>query len=399
MKRFTFVIFFLLILVFLAKAQFFSDNCSGGKNILPVQDINFCSNSEWVLVFEDNFDGDSLDRGKWIGSSGPGSLKNGTRQCVELMRNAVVENGLLNLIARREQVQEMAILWKDSNAVMDDGLPNYRWYDYTSALIMPIKRYPYGLYEASCKIPAGKGIWPAMWMYGAYEDQNNTTIQQEIDVFEFENDKPKVMNMNVHHDGDVCPQDHRGPDYSKSFHTYGLLWEPYKIEWYVDGELIRRYPRYYQYGSDVGCQLNAWQPYQETPFPKDSMVLFLNIAVDNRSGQKPDGSTPFPVAYQIDWARYYVRKDLLNTEKKSALYSHVYPNPSQGTVTVEINEGVAEKVRIKISSLQLKPIKEQGLNGQISQIDLSFLENGIYILQVENKETYQVDYHKIIISK
>ena len=380
-------------------AQFFSDNCSGGKNILPVQDINLCNNSEWVLVFEDNFDGDSLDLTKWKESSGRGSLITSANQDVQTLRNAIVENGILNLIAQPERVKDLVVTWKDTNEILSDGLPNYRWFDYTAALIMPINDYTYGYYEASCKIPAGKGIWPAMWEYGDYFDNNNNKFEQELDVFEFCEGKTKKLQTNIHHDGDACPAIYRGPDYSKDFHTYGLLWEPYMLEWYVDDELIRRYSRYSQNGSDAGCRLNAWQPYQEAPFPKDSMTLFLSIGVDNRDGNKPDGSTPFPSKFQIDWVRYYVREDILNSKKLIPFNSRVFPNPNQGSILIEILECFVDKVQIKLFCVYSKLIKTQNLHEPISYIDLSFLDNGIYFLQIENIETFQVNHHKIIISR
>ncbi|MCF8371191.1 MAG: family 16 glycosylhydrolase [Bacteroidales bacterium] len=399
MKKLVFIVVLFWICSMPSYSQFFSDNCSGGTNILPVQDINLCNDSEWVLVFEDNFDGDSLDLTKWKESSGRGSLITSPNQDVQTLRNAIVENGILNLIAKPEHVKDLVITWKDTNEILSDGLPNYRWFDYTAALIMPIKKFPYGYFEASCKIPAGKGIWPAMWEYGAYQDEYNNTIEQELDVFEFCEGKTKIIRTNIHHDGDVCPAKYRGTDYSKDFHTFGLLWEPYMLEWYVDGELIRRYSRYTQNGSDAGCRLNAWQPYQEAPFPKESMTLFLSTGVDKRDGQKPDGSTPFPSKFQIDWTRYYVREDLMNSTKQLPFNSLVYPNPNQGTITVEVDVTYSDKVQIRILSIQLNPVFEKYLPGNVHQLSIDFLENGLYFLQVENTETHQCDFHKIIISK
>ncbi|MCF8371189.1 MAG: family 16 glycosylhydrolase [Bacteroidales bacterium] len=399
MKKWIFYLWIFWLWPLCVNAQFFSDNCSGGTNILPVQDINLCNDSEWVLVFEDNFDGDSLDRGKWKGSNYPGSIQGGAHQNVVTLRNVVVENGILNLIAKPEQVQELVILWLDSNEILSDGLPNYRWFNYTAGLTKSLRTYSYGYFEASCKIPSGKGIWPAMWMYGDYKDQYNNTIEQEIDVFEFWEDKPNVLNMNVHHDGVMCPSKNRGSDYSKNYHTYGLLWEPYKIEWYVDGELIRRYSRYYQYGSDVGCRLNAWQPYQETPFPKDSMTLIFNIAVDNRDGNKPDGSTPFPAKFQIDWIRYYMREDIISASKGDALFSQVFPNPNVGYIRVEVENNNSGPVKMKVVDMQFTTLFQKELNEPSTEIDIRFLGDGMYFIIIENPANHQINRHKVLLSK
>lgn len=394
------ILLFTLFWVFTTTSysQFFSDNCSGGTNILPIQDINLCNDSEWILVFEDNFDRDSLDLSTWKNLLWPGA-PGGLDQSLLTLRNAEVEDGILNLLAKREHVKELAITYLDSNEILSDGLPNYRWFDYTSALILSTKKYSYGYFEASCKIAPGKGIGSAMWMYGDYLDQYNITKEQEIDVFEISENKQNVMNMNIHHDGDACSERHRGPDFSKNFHTFGLLWEPYKIEWFVDGELIRRYPRYFQNGADVGCRLNAWQPYQETPFPKDSVALLFNSSVDNRANNKPDASTPFPSKFQIDWVRYYVHKDQFIPGKSSMIFTKVYPNPANGRFTIETDASNFDGFKLIIIDLKSKIVYSTRLYETISDIDISFLDNGMYFMIIENTISYQINRHKVIISK
>ncbi|MCF8371192.1 MAG: family 16 glycosylhydrolase [Bacteroidales bacterium] len=400
MKKFTFLLCFLLNFTVAINAQFFSDNCSGGTNILPIQDINLCNDSEWVLVFEDNFDGDSLDRGKWKNRQDQqGSLTTDIEQHYSTLENAIVEDGLLKITAKKEHIYALSVAWKDSNEILSDGLPNIRWYDYTTAYIFSVEKFGFGYFEASCKIPSGKGFGSAMWMYTESQGPDNANINEEIDVFEIDDNKPNDFNMNIHYDGYVCQSDYKGPDFSKEFHTYSLIWEPYKLEWYIDGELIRRYPRYTQNGSDVGCLLNAWQPFQEAPFPRHPTDLIFNFTIDNREGKKPDASTVFPSTFEIDWVRYHVREDLIDMEYKSDFFSQVFPNPNQGLLTIEIPDSFSDRVQIKLFSAYSKLILTQNLHDSINHIDLSSLENGIYFLQVENKETFQVNHHKIIISR
>ena len=400
MKKSVFILALFWILSMSTYGQFFSDNCNGGTNILPVQDINLCNDSEWILVLEDNFDGDSLDRGKWKNKQNfQGSLGADGDRVYFTLDNAVVENGILNVIANRERIYALAVAWKDSNEILGDGLTNIRWHDYIAACIYSIEKFGYGYFEASCKIPSGKGFWPAMWMYTESPGPDGKNINEEIDVFEFWENDPHDHNMNVHYDRNSCLTDYKGPDFSKDFHTFTLIWEPHIIEWYVDGELKRRYPRYYQNGSEVGCRLNAWQPYQEVPFPRHPLELKFTFAIDNRNGNRPDDSTPFPSTFEIDWVRYYVREGLMDMEYRYDFFSHVYPNPNQGTISIEIADCFSEKAQIKLFSVYSKLILTQNLPGPQTNIDLNFLENGIYFLQVRNKETYQVNHHKIIISK
>ena len=380
-------------------AQPFSDNCSGGHNIVPICELDLCSDSKWVLVFEDNFDGDSLDLGKWRRNSYPGSLEGGTHQNVVVLRNAVIEDTVVSLYACKERVQELVITWKDPSEILSDGLPNLRWFDYTACLILSKQKFSYGYFEASCKIPDGKGIWPAMWQFGDYIDEYNTKHSQEIDMFEFWDDKPKLLRTDVHHDGIACPDKHRGVDYSKDYHTYGLLWEPWAIEWYVDGELIRRHYRYSQNGAGAGCRLNAWQLYQEALFPKDSLNLYFNIAVDNRSGMKPDNSTTFPKKMQIDWVRYYSRQDILDQEAKSFFYTQVYPNPNSGIFDVEIRTGEDDKLLLRVFTIDRSMLFSEKMESTGGTFNLSFLNAGVYFVEIENQTSKRRNYHRLLIVK
>ncbi len=399
MKTFLLLKILLLVIIPPAKSQLFSDNCGGGENILPVENINLCNNSEWILVFEDNFDGDSLDLAVWKNrTSQQGSLETDSEQHYSTLDNAIVENGKLKIIAKKERVHALTVHWKDSNEILSDGLPNLRWHNFTTAYVFTHELFGYGLFEASCKIPSGKGFWPAMWMYGEHFDQDNIRIREEIDVFEFWKDDPENHNMDVHYAGYHCLKDYNGPDFSKDFHTFSVIWDPYKIDWFVDGDLVRHYPKYTQNGADAGCRLNAWQPYQEAPFPRNPMNLRFNLAIDNRDGHEPDNSTPFPSMFEIDWVRYYQKEGSNFEQTKTQFYSFVYPNPIRQTLTVETDEFIEGEIEIRIFSSQSVLLFKESSNSRISHINVEHLPAGLYFMQIERPDTQQSNVHKIVIS-
>ena len=117
---------------------------------------NLCVDEPWQLVFSDDFDGDSLDREKWMTWYPYG--ENGSDQCwfcrthgeegqVYRDENAVVENGILKLVVQRESDS-----WYD--------LPR----DYTSGMVHSRQAFTdYARYEIRCKIPEGDGFWPAFF--------------------------------------------------------------------------------------------------------------------------------------------------------------------------------------------------------------------------------------------
>ena len=399
MKKFSICLFIFLFCRSISFGQLFSHNCNGGINILPIEDINICNNSDWLLVLEDDFNVDSLDFSKWRNEHDHGTQEFNNERHFVTMRNIEIDEGVLKIVAKKEQTLGLAVAWRDSNSIVDDGLVNLRWYDYSTAYLVSNEYYGYGYFEASCKIPSGQGFWPAMWMWMEYPGPDNIKISEEIDVFEFWENDPTDHNMNVHYNNNACLTDYIGPDFSKDFHTYAILWEPNIIEWYVDGEVKKRFPRYYQNGSEVSCNLNAWQPYQEAPFPRSPLSLRFNLAIDDREGNKPDDSTIFPATFEIDWIRYYVREDFINKRTSLSFYSLVYPNPANGNVTIEIDERFSGNVSLLVYSMQFQLIHYQNLNNNISQIDLGFLENGVYLFKIVNEESSNANFHKVIISK
>lgn len=140
-------------------------------------------------------------------------------------------------------------------------------------------------------------------MYGV----GSGSVNNEIDVFEFWDDNTNKHHMTVHYNGQMCGTDYNGPDYSSSFHTFTVVWNNYKIEWYVDGNLKRRSTKFYtMLGQTVDCNgIQAFGQYiMDKVFPKDPMNIIANVAIQTGTFA-PDNSTTFPNSMEIDYIRYY----------------------------------------------------------------------------------------------
>ena len=154
-----------------------------------------------------------MDSAKWIPSYQWGQTHNYNAYCDP--NNVLIENGLLRL-----KVED-----KPSHGKK-----------YTSAVITSYGKFSqkYGYFEGRFRIPTGKGLWPAFWMLPYPQHW-----PPEIDIFETIKDDPKVyMTYHWNDQGHKSSGKHwteEGFSYSKEFHTYGLLWEPDKIVWYIDG--------------------------------------------------------------------------------------------------------------------------------------------------------------------
>ena len=187
-----------------------------------------------------------------------------------------VEDGVLHITARPAP----------------DGMPTpdgHRWSGadvYTSGLLNSeeLFSFQYGYVEVSARMPAGQGLWPAIWML-----ESDGGWPAEYDIVEVLGHDPGTLHATAHwsdEDG-RHRMDHASAttfDSSDGFHTYGFLWGDDRIEWYFDGELV--------HASDNRVH-------------DQSMYLLLNLAVGGGWPGAPDAGTPFPATMAIDYVRVY----------------------------------------------------------------------------------------------
>jgi beta-glucanase (GH16 family) len=90
------------------------------------------------------------------------------------------------------------------------------------------------------------GAWPAFWLIPAQDARgenihNGVKETGEIDIFEGQGDHPNTFYGTIHdwidkHHTTNNPNWYTLPKGFKfsTFHTYGLLWVPGKVTWYLD---------------------------------------------------------------------------------------------------------------------------------------------------------------------
>lgn len=131
----------------------------------------------------------------------------------------------------------------------------------------------YGYIEARIKMPVGSGNWPAFWMLGTNIISIGWPNSGEIDIAEgFGNAKTRASSA-IHYSTTEsgCCENHLfdhirydvGQDYSADFHTYGVLWLPNEISFYVDRKVILR-------TSSATIRSKIW------PFNKPNFIIFNN---------------------------------------------------------------------------------------------------------------------------
>jgi len=210
--------------------------CGGSATDTKIDTVNPTEPvSDWVMVWEDNFDGDAIDDKKWsfeINCAGGG---NNEKQCyTDSEENAFIADGILNIVA----------------LLAEEGADK----PYTSARINTRYKadFKYGRFEVRAKLPSGQGSWPAFWMMPTDEVYGGWPRSGEIDIVESVNLKVPTddgVESNIYgtlHYGQEWPNnDSSGKAYTFSqdsnpaddFHTYAIEWQEGEIRWYVDDYL------------------------------------------------------------------------------------------------------------------------------------------------------------------
>jgi beta-glucanase (GH16 family) len=361
--------FFLIIFLFfdlLSKAQ--STFFTGG---------NICNNSEWSLVFNDEFDGDSLDRIKWINylpDTPDGSDQSefcrthGDEGQIFTDTNLEVSNGTLKLIARKQTAT---------------------WYtatrEHTSGLIHSVIRFMYGHFEARCKLPTGKGLMSAFWMFGGTGDGIGT----EIDAFEIDGKEPNHHGMGVikWHETEFFARHDCAVDYNylaDDFHIYTVDWDPFFVTFYVDEKEVFLVSRFYTLnGNQVTWCCVEPGVYTRLPaFPSSSHdFVDINLSLGVGANEDaPNETTLFPAYMEIDYVRLYQHD--ASSGNISDCVVLLYPNPTQKWMTIRKKNMHSFRILSTLGQV----ILESAAIKDDETIDVSNFEQGIYFVEVNSAD-------------
>lgn len=244
---------------------------------------------EYQLVWSDEFDGDQLDESVWSYNTGGNGWGNNEKQYyTDRPENIRVQNGMLEIEARKEQYQNN---------------------EYTSARIMSKgkKTFTYGKFESRIKFPGGKGTWPAFWMMG---NSGNWPNCGEIDIIEHIGSQDTRASFALH---TVMKNGTRGNNWSSlkwfdyplsgDFHIYGVEWAQEE----KDGKDVIRFTvdgvQYAEVWEDQIDNNDYW------PFNKPFFIIY-NLAIGgNMGGSVDDAIFDTERIMYVDWVRVYQRQE------------------------------------------------------------------------------------------
>ncbi|MGB4576893.1 MAG: glycoside hydrolase family 16 protein [Paludibacter sp.] len=230
----------------------------------------------YKLVWEDNFNSNSLDTTVWNIETAKQGWVNNELQRYTNGENIKLVKGKLFLTAKKENGE------------------------YTSARVNTKHKqiFSYGLVEVKAKLPEGVGTWPALWMLGENQNEVGWPACGELDIMEHVGKHPNFIHSSIHNPSGYGQTPYTGiveikQTFSK-FHIYSMEWTKDFVTFYVDGKQV------YHYQPEVKTNKN-W------PFDKPFFLIF-NIAIGGNWGGPVVDDTCFPAVMEVDWVKVYQKK-------------------------------------------------------------------------------------------
>ena len=260
--------------------------CSEEEVVSQNNETNDWEIEGWNIVWQDEFDQDSLDLTKWSHETGGHGWGNNELQYyTDSDSNSYVENG--NLVLKAE--------------VVPQGIGSSRGLRYySSARLRTYGKgdWKYGRIEVKAKVASGQGIWPAIWMLPTDWLFGGWPSSGEIDIMEHVGYDLGVVHGSVHteaYNHKINTQKSSARKISNvdtEFHVYSIIWDKDKISFFIDDI------QYFLFENDQQGNYKTW------PFDQ-RFHLLINIAVGGDWPGNPDNSTNFPRSMLIDYVRVY----------------------------------------------------------------------------------------------
>ena len=238
-----------------------------------------------VLIWQDDFNGESLDQNKWspvIGDGCPSNCGFGNNELQyysDDSKNLEVSNGTLKIRALIDSTKEKG---------------------YSSAKLITKSKgdWTYGRIEVNAKLPEGRGTWPAIWMLPTLDRRMEWPLDGEIDIMEHVGYNQGMVYGTIHskkYNHIIGTQKSDSlfiEDISQQFHLYGFNWNDSSMTWSIDGK-------------DYLTLNKEKENYEGWPFDQN-FHLILNLAVGgNWGGKFGVDESIWPQTFEIDYVKVY----------------------------------------------------------------------------------------------
>jgi beta-glucanase (GH16 family) len=302
--------------------------------------------SSWSLTFDDEFAGASLDTTKWHPHDHFCGVRNSELQAY-MPENISVANSLC-----RQKCEKRVVNYGYCGQASITK-------DYASGMMVTMDKFDqqFGYFEIRCKIPKGKGYWPAFWLlpYNKWPP--------EIDILEILGHEPNKVYMTNHWSVNGQHQSnggsYTGPDFSADFHAFGVEWDTSKIVWYVDS--IERFR-------------------STSGIPAEPFFILVNLALGGSWPGAPDSTTVFPGYFDIDWVRVYKKAGPQNV-----LMQHSAVLSQKGFTVSRCEKGIVihnngGPGNVRVMTIDGKVVEDIDMPAYSSR-SLTLKSRGVYLLE------------------
>lgn len=244
---------------------------------------------KWTQTLDENFDGASINAKIWS-ITGENYWDHQSHFSKD---NVIVANGVARMRFEKKRGRQN-----------DD--PKRSESDYATGFLTTYGKWTqrYGYFEARMKLPTAPGLWPAFWMMpdrGASSGSDRGSTFRggmEFDIMEYlTRYGPYHYNIAMHWDGYKAQHKSIGTEHicfqpdKDGFVTSGLLWEPGRLTFYVNGN-----------------KAAVWDNPRVASVPEH---LMFTLPCGGWGGNDLD-DTGLPDDFVIDYVRAWQRDDLAN---------------------------------------------------------------------------------------
>lgn len=277
----------------------------------------------WTMIFNDEFDGDKINKDKWFFYKNPAYSE----------KNAALD-GKGNLIITTDYND-------DKTKLMTSGL----W---------TTQSFLYGYFESRLKFTKQPGWWAAFWLYGP-ANGNPFLDGFEIDIFEDYYTRPRkkgdivkeyLLDHNLHiYTGALLKSWNYNSKLSGSideFYVIGVKWTPFEISYYINGKLVKSSASHSPYDSVTFDAVNHGMG-----------ISPLHAIVSGQIGMTDQADGKFPEQFIVDYVRIYESP----ADKTPAVSFAKTPSniiiPQGENFTFEVKAEPSEKTKAAIQRVYL----------------------------------------------
>ncbi len=240
---------------------------------------------KWTLIFEEEFDGSTINTEYW--SAVTRGTSHWNRYMVVSDELSYLENSNLVLVGRKRTPTP-----DDASEYETGGMRSYLKFGFT-----------YGRIDIRCKLDEAQGNWPALWMM-----PNDATTKWpdggEIDIMEHLNFDPFVYqtlhtNYTYNLKKTVPTSTYRAVIKRGEYNVYSLEWNKDELIWYVNDVKTFTYPRV---ETEEAAKDGQW------PFDNEFYIILSQQLGGTGTWVGEIDDTQLPVKMYVDYVKVYQLK-------------------------------------------------------------------------------------------